>query len=148
MTREVGNPCQLPLAKGLVVMVVVVGTSEWCRQCCAWCRQCTLVQQTLHHCVQHHHHHMTRDLPALGRELRIGVGWRMNQHFRNLSLPLVKAPAKGQYETKLQSQAPQSPCRLSKGCCQPTLRLTNALVTKRAIGGREGQLGVECQTGG
>ena len=53
MTREVGNPCQLPLAKGLVVMVVVVGTSEWCRQCCAWCRQCTLVQQA----AVHHMHH-------------------------------------------------------------------------------------------
>ena len=87
-------------------------------------------------------------LAGLGARVGDRGGGGMNQHFRNLSLPLVKAPAKGQYETKLQSQAPQSPCRLSKGCCQPTLRLTNALVTKPAIGGREGQLGVECQTGG
>ena len=28
--------------------------------------------------------------------------------------PRVKAPAKGQYETKLKSQGPQNPCRLSK----------------------------------
>ena len=76
-------------------------------------------------------HHMTRDLPALGRGWGIGVGWGMNQHFGNPSLSPVKAPAKGQYETRLKSPAVPLSIVITTQL-KSNSRMTNALVRKTA----------------